>query len=77
MSNERHSFSIEMNSKKHVNKISINSETNDEVLFEGELGKLVRIKLIEGVLLQITGDNGILRIDVTEKELSDGLIIKI
>ena len=76
MSNERHSFSIEMFSKKHLNKVSISNESNGEVLFEGELGRLVHIKLIEGVLLQITGINGIFRIDLTEKELSDGLVKK-
>ena len=76
MSNERHSFSIEMFSKKHVNKVSISNESNGEVLFEGELGGLLDIKLIEGVLLQITGVNGIFRIDLTEKELSDGLVKK-
>ena len=76
MSNERHSFSIEMFSIKHVNKVSLSNESNGEVLFEGELGGLLDIKLIEGVLLQITGVDGIFRIDLTEKELSDGLVKK-
>lgn len=53
--------------------ISVSNEPNGEVMFEGELGGLDRIELIEGILLQITGDNGVIRIDLTEKELSNNL----
>ena len=76
MSNDQHSFSIEMKSTKHVDKISIRSEPDNEVLFEGELGGCVQIKLIEGVLLEISGCNGVFRIDLTEKELSDILVTR-
>jgi hypothetical protein len=74
MSNDQHSFSIEMKSIKHVDKISISSKTNNEVLFEGELGRRVQIKLIEGVLLEISGCNGVFRIDLTENELSQVVV---
>jgi hypothetical protein len=70
MTIERHSFSVEMASKEHLNLVSVSNDLNGEVVFEGELGGLVRIELIEGVLLKITGDNGVIRIDLTEKELS-------
>lgn len=70
MTKERHSFSIEMSSKEHMNRVSISNDLNGEVMFEGELGELVRIELLEGILLKITGDNGVIRIDLTEKELS-------
>jgi len=73
MTTGRHSFSIELSSKDHLNRISFSNQPNDEVIFEGELGELERIELIEGILLQITGDNGVIRIDLTEKELSHGL----
>ena len=56
-----------------MNRVSVSDEPKVEVIFEGELGGLVNIELIEGILLQITGDNGIIRIDLTEKELSHGL----
>lgn len=69
----RHSFSIEMASKEHMNRVSVSNEPKNEVEFEGELGGLVNVELIEGILLQITGDNGVIRIDLTEKELSQGL----
>ena len=73
MTSGRHSFSIEMISQLHMKMISVSNEPNGEVMFEGELGGLDRIELIEGILLQITGDNGVIRIDLTEKELSHGL----
>ena len=73
MTKERHSFSIEMSSKEHMNRVSISNDLNGEVMFEGELGELVRIELLEGILLKITGDNGVIRIDLTEKELSNVL----
>ena len=69
MTNQTHSFSIVISSKDHMNRVSIDNEHDTEVMFEGELGGLHEIKLIEGILLQITGDNGVLRIDLTEKEL--------
>ena len=59
-----------------MNRVSINNEQDSEVMLEGELGLLHEIKLIEGILLQITGDNGILRIDLTEKELAQCLIAR-
>jgi hypothetical protein len=66
---ERHSFSIEMASKDHLNRVSVSNKVNGEVMFEGELGGLVGVQLIEGIVLEITGDNGVIRIDITEKEL--------
>lgn len=62
-----------MASKEHMNLVSVSNDLNGEVVFEGELGGLVRIELIEGILLKITGDNGVIRIDLTEKELSNVL----
>lgn len=73
MPKERHSFSIEIASKSHLETISVSNEPKTEVMIEGELGGLIQIEFIEGIILQITGDNGVLRIDLTEKELSQGL----
>ena len=69
----RHSFSVEMVSKNSVHKISLGDEIENGVFFEGELGELVEIELLEGILLQIIGENGAIRIDLTEKELTSEL----
>jgi len=73
VSKGRHTFSIEMTSKTFIETISVSNEPKAEVMFEGELGELVQIEFIEGIILQITGENGVFRIDLTEKELSHGL----
>jgi len=64
-----HAFSIEMKSKSHVRHISMSDESHDRVLFEGYLGALKELSLIEGTVLEVKGENGVLRIDLTEEEL--------
>lgn len=64
-----HAFSIEMKSKAHVRHISMSDESHDRVLFEGYLGTLKELSLIEGKVLEIRGENGVLRIDLLEEEL--------
>ena len=72
----RHSFSIEMASKEHVQKVSVSDSLEGGVIFEGELGELVCIELVEGIMLQISGDNGTIRIDISKDELMRGLKTK-
>jgi len=64
-----HAFSIEMKSKKHVKHISVSDEPHDGVLFEGYLGELEEVLMVEGAVLEIKGANGILRIDLSEDDL--------
>ena len=52
-----------------MNRVSVSNKVKGEVMFEGELGGLVGVQLIEGIVLEITGKNGVIRIDITEKEL--------
>jgi hypothetical protein len=64
-----HTFSIEMKSKKHVKRISVSDESHDRVLFEGSLGELEELFMVEGLVLEVKGANGVLRIDLSEDEL--------
>jgi len=64
-----HAFSIEMKSKKHVRHISLSNESHDRVLFEGSLGELEELSMVEGAVLEVRGVNGVLRIDLSEEEL--------
>jgi len=64
-----HSFSIEMKSKKYVKHISLSNESHEHVLFEGALGELEELSMVEGAVLEIRGANGVLRIDLSEEEL--------
>ena len=64
-----HSFSIEMKSKKHVKHISISNDSPNHVLFEGFLGELLELSMIEGAVFEVKGVNGTLRMDLSEEEL--------
>ena len=67
--NLEHAFSIELKNKRHVKHIFISDEAHERVLFEGNLGKLLDISLIEGDILELVGVNGVLRISLTREQL--------
>ncbi len=71
-----HAFSIEMKSKKHVRHISLSNESHEHVLFEGFLGELEELSMVEGAVLEVRGTNGVLRIDLSEDELRKMLFQK-
>jgi hypothetical protein len=73
---EEHSFSIEMKSERCVKKMSFLDEENSHVFFEGFLGKLKNIAMVEGVMLEIEGRNGVLKLDITQKEIEKCLAVK-
>ena len=50
-----------------MKNVSLNDDK--EVLFEGYLGKLESLGLIEEAVLEIKGVNGVLRIDLTQSQL--------
>ena len=66
-----HAFSIEMKSKQHVKNISISDEAHERVLFEGNLGKLLNISIVEGDVFELVGVNGVLRISLTRGQLQE------
>jgi hypothetical protein len=68
-----HTFSVEMGSKRHVKSISISDEAHDRVLFEGNLGELLELSLVEGNVLEFVGVNGVLRVAVAEGQLRKAL----
>lgn len=65
----KHSFSVEMKSKEHIKQILLSSKGRNPVLFEGTLGNLGKVSLVEDLVLEIRGENGILRIDLSKDEL--------
>jgi hypothetical protein len=73
---EEHSFSVELKTEGAVKRMSFLDKENGQVFFEGCLGKLTSINMVEGVMLEIEGDNGTLRLDITQKEIEQGIIPK-
>ena len=66
---EEHAFSIEMKSEQCVKKMSFFDKENGHVFFEGFLGELKGVSMVEGVMLEIEGNNGVLKLDITQREL--------
>ena len=62
-------FSIEINSKKMVNKIILNDD-NGGLLIEGTLGDFLSYSILEDKLLEIKCTDGILRLELNESMLA-------
>ena len=68
----KHSFSVQMTNAKSISGLVINRK-RDGVFLEGELGLIEDIELIEGKVLTIKGENGTIRIDISEEEILHAL----
>jgi len=62
-------FSVELKSKNNLNNVTLTNDSNENVLIEGTLGKLVQAAFVEDVILEVMGDKGVLRINLELKEL--------
>ena len=62
-------FLVELKSKNHVRSISISDEAHDRVFFEGDLGRLLQVSIIENSALEMIGENGVLRMEIDEEVL--------
>ena len=71
LSKER-AFSVELNSRADLKSVTMMNGSHDSVLVEGTIGKLVRTGFTEGIILEIIGEKGTLRIDLTEDEVTHG-----
>jgi hypothetical protein len=64
-----HAFSVELKSKEHLKRFSIPNSKDGEILMEGSLGELKRLELVEGVMMEARGVNGVLRMELSNEEL--------
>ena len=70
--NERF-FSVELKSKVNLKNVTLTNEGQENVLVEGSIGELQRAEFSEGIILEVVGDKGVLRInlsldDIKQKE---------
>jgi hypothetical protein len=63
-------FSVELNSNKNLTRLSTSNEPNQGVLIEGTLGKLRQAAFIETTILEVEGENGVLRLNIRKNEIS-------
>ena len=58
-----------MISKEHVRTISVSDKGREGVLFEGFLGELENLEMMDGSVLSVRGSHGTLMVDLKEEEL--------
>lgn len=68
----RHSFSVQMSSTESISGLVINRK-KDRLFIEGELGRLDGVEYVEGKVLTVTGENGVLRLDINRETLIEAL----
>ncbi len=61
-----------MTNTKSISSLVVDRK-KDGVFLEGELGLVEDVELIEGRVLTIKGENGTVRIDISEEELVHAL----
>ena len=62
-------FSVELKSKRNLKNVTLTNGSSDAVLLEGTIGELVHATFKEGVILEVMGKNGVLRVDLGENEI--------
>lgn len=60
----KQTFSATLDSKEQIKNISLTEDLYQKVFFEADLGKLKQVKFTEGLVLEVVGTNGVLRIDL-------------
>jgi len=62
-------FSVELKSKRNLKNVTLTNGSSDSVLVEGTIGELVHATFAEGIVLEVVGKNGVLRVDLGENEI--------
>ena len=66
--NERF-FSVELKSKISLKNVTLSNGGVENVLVEGTIGQLQYASFSDNVVLEVVGDKGILRINLTQDEI--------
>ncbi len=72
-SNKERFFSVELKSKSDLKNITITNGAPENVVIEGTIGELLRVGFTEGVVLEVTGEKGVLTVDMLEVEIKRAL----
>lgn len=69
--NQERFFSVELKSKVSLKNVSLNNNGPENVLIEGTLGQLERATFAEDLILEVVGDKGVLRINLSYKDIKE------
>ena len=72
--NKERFFSVELKSKVSLKNVTLTNGGLENVLLEGTLGQLQHAMFAEDVILEVVGDKGVLRINLSRNEIKDGKI---
>jgi hypothetical protein len=67
--NKERVFSVELKSKRNLKNVTLTNGSSNSVLVEGTIGELVQAAFAEGIIFEVVGKKGILRIDLREDEI--------
>lgn len=67
---KNHAFSIELNHKGNVKTLALANTEGNPIIMEGFLGELVGVCLVESVMLEIQGSEGVFRLDLEAEDIS-------
>jgi hypothetical protein len=62
-------FSIELQSRANLKNVTLNNGGHENVLIEGTIGQLHHATFVDGVVLEVACDKGVLRINLTQDEI--------
>jgi hypothetical protein len=62
-------FTVELTSKSYLKNINLTNDSRGRVLLEGNIGELVQAGFEEGVLLEVVGKEGVIRVDLKDGEI--------
>ena len=65
-------FSVELKSKVNLKNVTLTNGSHENVLVEGTIGELQRAEFAEGIILEVVGDKGVLRINLSQNEIKKG-----
>jgi hypothetical protein len=62
-------FSVELKSKVNLKNVTMSNGNHENVLVEGTIGELQRAEFADGVILEVVGDKGVLRINLAQEDI--------
>ncbi len=74
--NGESSFSIELKSKEYLKTMNLANGTHEGVVVEGTIGQLLYAQFTEGVMLEVVGKKGTLRIDLSPDQIKNQREVK-
>ncbi len=62
-------FTVELKSRAALKSASLSNGRQEGVLIEGTLGTLMNAGFLDGVVLEVVGSEGVLRLDLGSQEI--------